>query len=421
MTHRDRRRRAARRAGWPILLGIVAGVAFSGCGSSASPLPSTAPSLGPIRLGIDWGRSNPVERPAEAFDVPSDRPFSTGLGNSGHQLNFPGQAIMADVAAAAGGFVAIGYVYPGWRPIAWTSPDAMTWSLRRMEPTDFTFPTALAVGAEGRLVAVGRSGQAARAWTSADGQAWRLHDVAPRGDARLAERMLTVIATPGGFLAGGSTGPESSGREARFWTSADGATWTPVPDDPVTFANAEVRTIVAADGGYVALGWVGPAREVSGSVAWTSVDGLHWTRLDQASLIGARVAAATIAPFGGLVAVGSDLADDEALVWTSADGRSWTRAPSEPSRKHDWKTRMTDVTSVGNELVAVGNYLGYQYGTATSWVSTDGLHWEQARSAPVQEQGEMYAIVPGGPGVVAVGSFGAPDNYVPTVWLSPAR
>ena len=51
----------------------------------------------PRVLGIDWARSNPVERPAEAFDVPSDRPFSTGLGNSGHQLNFPGQAIMSDV------------------------------------------------------------------------------------------------------------------------------------------------------------------------------------------------------------------------------------------------------------------------------------------------------------------------------------
>ena len=47
--------------------------------------------------------------------------------------------------------------------------------------------------------------------------------------------------------------------------------------------------------------------------------------------------------------------------------------------------------------------------------------WEQARSAPVQEQVELYAAVPAGPGIVAVGSFGAPDDYIPTVLLSPAR
>jgi hypothetical protein len=49
------------------------------------------------------------------------------------------------------------------------------------------------------------------------------------------------------------------------------------------------------------------------------------------------------------------------------------------------------------------------------------MSWEQARSAPVQQQGEFYAITPGGPGAIAVGSFGAPDSYVPTIWLTPGR
>jgi len=82
---------------------------------------------------------------------------------------------------------------------------------------------------------------------------------------------------------------------------------------------------------------------------------------------------------------------------------------------------MTDVVAIGDVVVGIGDYQGLQRGTAISWVSRDGIHWEQARSAPVQEQGEFYAITPGGPGAIAVGSFGAPDSYVPTIWLTPGR
>jgi hypothetical protein len=82
---------------------------------------------------------------------------------------------------------------------------------------------------------------------------------------------------------------------------------------------------------------------------------------------------------------------------------------------------MTDVATISDVVIGIGDYQGLQRGTATSWVSGDGIHWDQARSAPVQEQGEFYAITPGGPGVIVVGSFGAPDSYVPTVWFSPGR
>jgi len=82
---------------------------------------------------------------------------------------------------------------------------------------------------------------------------------------------------------------------------------------------------------------------------------------------------------------------------------------------------MTDVAVVGNELLAVGNYQGLQYGAATSWISADGIQWQQAAPAPVQQQGEFYAVTAGGPGAIAVGSFGAPDAYEPRVWVTPAR
>ncbi len=82
---------------------------------------------------------------------------------------------------------------------------------------------------------------------------------------------------------------------------------------------------------------------------------------------------------------------------------------------------MTDVVAIGDAVIGIGDYQGLQRGTATSWISRDGTSWERARSAPVQEQGEFYAITPGGPGAIVVGSYGAPDSYLPTVWFTPAR
>jgi hypothetical protein len=377
-------------------------------------------------LGLDWVRADAVERPDEAFELPSPGQsfaFSLGGNRSGHPLHFPGQAMMADVAGLpSGGLVSVGYVYPGWHPTAWTSPDGWTWTVRPIADTEYTFPVAIAVGADAGIVAVGRSGLVPLAWTSADGAAWAVHPVATLGDGSVAERMTAVVASPGGgFVAGGSVGPELLDRHARFWRSTDGVHWAPVPDDPTSFADAEVRAIATLGDGFVATGVTGSVQEVTGSVAWTSPDGLAWTRVDDSALLAGRAVALTNAPFGGLVAVGSDRTEDEALTWTSPDGRAWTLAPSEESRQFHGKIRMTDVTVAGGRLIGVGNYVGLQRGTATSWLSDDGLHWQKANTAPVQQQVELYAVVPAGTGIVSVGSFGAPDDYIPTVLVSPGR
>ena len=407
-----------RAALWIGGLGVALGVAACS-GSVRSPSPSPLPS--PV-LGIDWGRAAPVERPADAFAEPSTLPVPEGTGRSGHPLHYPGLAILADVVGLpAGGYVAVGYVYPGWHPAAWTSPDAITWSLQDMGAEEFTFPVAAVSGPDGSIVAVGRSGSDPVAWTSPDGHRWTRHEVATLSKGSVAERMTTVIATPDGFLAGGSAGPELADRHARFWRSADGVRWTPVPDDADGLANAEVRSIVRVGDRYVAVGLVGSVQSITGSVAWTSADGETWARVDDAALAGGRAVALTTAPFGGVVAVGSDLDRTEAVAWASADGSEWARAPGEASRRYEGKILMTDVTVVGDQLIGVGNYIGLQRPTASSWVSVDGVHWRRSRDAPVQEQGEFYAVIPGGPGIIAVGSTGFPDDFIPVVWLSPAR
>lgn len=386
--------------------------------ATGTPEPTPTP-LPPMRLGIDWGKAASVEAPAN-FEVDPSAPAYTGTHPI---LRIPGQAMIADVAALPrGGFAAVGYVPPDWTPAAWTSPDGLTWSIHSIGTSGFTFPVSMAVAADGTAVAVGRSGKLPVAWTSADGADWQLHQVPRLEGSDVAERMTSVAASDHGFVAGGSVGPELFERHARFWTSADGVTWRSVPDDPAAFADAEVRAITPFDGGFVAVGVVGTAQQPTGAVAWTSPDGSSWTRVDDPTFADGIAVSITPAPFGGLVAVGSDVGRREAAAWTSPDGRRWTKAPSETSREHAggfaW---MTDVAAIDDLVIGVGDYQGLQRGTAIAWVSTDGMHWEQARSAPVQEQGEFYAIVAGGPGAIAVGSFGAPDSYVPTIWVSPAR
>jgi hypothetical protein len=408
------------------LIALISTVVLVGCGSptaTASPLKEPSP-VGPPVLGIDWGKAASVERPEVGFTAPATPiPGATdGANRLGHPLHFFGQAMMADVASLpTGTLVAVGTIYPGWHPTAWTSPDGQSWTIHSIGEADFTFAEAIAVGAGGSIVAVGRSSSSPLAWTSSDGSAWAPHEVAILGTDGIAERMTSVVETPDGYLAGGSVGPELSDRHARFWHSADGTTWTPVPDDAGAFANAEVRAIVRLGDGYAAIGSVGSVQHVTGSVAWTSPDGVSWTRVDDPDLGRGRAVSLVVGPKRDLVAVGSDVDRHEAFAWTSPDGRSWTLAPGEPSRQFHGSILMSDVAVVGDRLIAVGKYAPLQRSTATSWVSTDGLHWEQARSAAVQEQAEFTAVVAAGPGVVAVGSFGGPDDVIPTVWLSPAH
>jgi len=387
----------------------------SGCSSITTP--STQPTR-PATLGIDWGRAASVERPANYEET-----VSPTYGGTHPILRIQGQAQMSDVTALpGGGFVAIGYAPPDWVPVAWTSPDAQAWTFREIGASAFTFPVSLAARTDGTIVAVGRSGNAPLAWTTTDGSTWQPHQIPVLGGSSAAERMNAVAVGAQRFVAGGSAGPELLDRHARFWTSADGMAWQPVPDDATTFANAEVRSITPFQSGFVAVGVVGSVQDPTGAVAWASGDGATWARIDDPAFAGGEAVSVTPGPSGGLIAVGYQVDRKVAVTWTSADGHHWTRAPDEPSREHSggfaW---MTDVVSIGDVAIAVGDVQGLQRGTAEGWVSHDGLTWQQSVSTPVQEGAEFYAITSNGTGALTVGAFGAPDSYVPEVWLSPAR
>lgn len=413
---------------------ILAAAALAACGASppstpvqpssttaATGRPTLTPPTPPV-AGLSWTKATDIARPADAFAEPSALPTGpSGPGTAGHPGHFPGQAIVDDVATAGGRLVAVGYVglRGSWTAIGWTSTDAEHWALTPIDRTPGSLAVAVAaIPAGGGFVAGGRVDRAPAIWTSPDGTAWQRQPVPTLSGGAEWERITTVLPSAGGIVAGGSVGPELGGRRARFWWSADGATWAAIPDAPA-LAGAEVADIMEVGGRLVAIGKLGTGQGWSGSIAWVSSDGRTWQRIDSPDLGGGIASALAASPGGGLVAVGSDLDEREALVWRSLDGSAWRAAPREDSRLYNGeKIRMTDVTAVRGGLVAVGNYVGVQYGTATSWISTDGLAWRRAADYAALGQGEMLAISGGGPGLVAVGSFGAPDNYIPTIWLT---
>jgi hypothetical protein len=413
-------------------LGLVAlSVTVAGCVAITTPSPSPSPeapinvvepSLPPpdpdsLEPGLGWAAIYDVELPGDAFRAnPSPTPIGVGgPGLAGHPGHFPGQAVMADVVAAGERLLAVGYVGDPWTAIAWSSSDGFSWTLETIDAASPSFAMSVDTSADGTIVAVGRHGPAAAAWFRL-GDTWqRAEVVTDDGDAT---RMTVVLATGGGWVGGGSIGPELGDREARFWTSSDGRTWVP-SEDGQAMDGAEVVDILELDGRLVALGRLGTGQRGSGTIAWTSDDGRHWERVVDPELAEGLAVSMTSLNGAGLVAVGSDLDERAGWVWHSRDGNVWQRVPDEDSRgNRGYKIHLTDVVGTAGGLVAIGDQVVDQFGFASSWLSEDGRTWTKSDGQPSLGQSEPLSVVVTDRYLVAVGSRGAPDNRIPTVWLS---
>jgi hypothetical protein len=275
------------------------------------------------------------------------------------------------------------------------------------------------------------------AWTSRDGLAWTEAPLpSPSGGPVPSEAVPEQAAAVAGsdatsassgtavIVAGGWTGASNAAPSARFWSSADGRRWTAARVAPATAADARVIAMATSGASFVAVGQTGPEGSPTGSAAWWSEDGHAWTRIASADLPpDTTPEAVAVAPGGGFVVVGSSVARDRAVVWLSMDGRHWRAASDQASFHHyGLKVRMRGVAAGGPGLVAVGvSLFGTQFGTATVWTSADGAVWQLVPDVAAFDGAEMDGVVGTADGLVAVGTWGAPDQYVPTVWLSPPR
>lgn len=119
----------------------------------------------------------------------------------------------------------------------------------------------------------------------------------------------------------------------------------------------------------------------------------------------------------GVVAVGVQRGPNQiGVVWSALDGFNWSRTPRHgPALDFG---QMVDVTSTDAGLVAVG-WLGTVGGLnsdAAVWTSIDGESWTRMfGDAEDLGSGVMLDVVPGGPGLVAVGT----DGVNAAVWTAP--
>ena len=152
-------------------------------------------------------------------------------------------------------------------------------------------------------------------------------------------------------------------------------------------------TLAEGDGRFVAVGIEGtfPLASSDG-VAWTSQDGLSWTRSNPGGLAGPEDEFLTRVVFGpmGFVAVGAVLPTGTgrenivgpSAVWTSPDGGEWTRVPHDDAvfGSPDGFQTMLDVTRGGPGLVAVGAVGDFSAGGV--WTSPDGMSWTRVADDP---------------------------------------
>lgn len=220
---------------------------------------------------------------------------------------------------------------------------------------------------------------------------------------------------------------ESGGTDdAAVWTSSNATRWERVPGDAFVNSGEErMEGIAVVDGVVVAVG-----AEVTGgdtdAAAWTSSDeGTTWQRVDPITSglhePGNQLLHRVVRGPAGLVAMGHAATGEsiDASVFESPDGIEWTRH-STPSFGGPGHEEMFDAATFGDELIAVG-FRTTDAGDkdAAVWVESGGA-WSRIDQDALRAAGEqqMNAVLPAGPGLVAVGTDDSGGGDDAAVWTS---
>lgn len=133
-----------------------------------------------------------------------------------------------------------------------------------------------------------------------------------------------------------------------------------------------MQGVVPGGPGLVAVGY-STTPTGTRALAWTSADGVAWTRHEIQSSSACDVCEAlNVAAYrGGLIAVGlTGVADarDPAL-WTSPDGERWTRS-TDPDLTGPGQQHIKGVAEFRDRLVAVGRTVGPDGIDGAVWIGT---------------------------------------------------
>ena len=434
---------------------VVAGLAAPGrggptTGSPAAPT-SSGPSAGP---DLAIGGAIPAIDP-EPWTAVDWRQVPSAFGKN----LVPGLDRIDGLIAGGPGLV-------GWGRTQWNgrnqfndmgavhlSPNGVDWVV---------VPLAAGVGAndasEFHLVAAGPAGiivlgnvcctdeERPALWRSADGRMWnRLSYPDTIGPAELTR----LIATADRYVLAGRLNGDTA-----IWTSSDGATWTAVQGREAGFGPGQIADVARTPTGLVAAGHL----DINGTydaAVWTSPDGAGWTRVAAKELVGKddtlvsrvvpwaggwfligqqgphaeRVRCEQMGLNGHLASMAEPVVPDPVdadltcgwgneVHWLTADGTAWQRVVPggalngvvpNPGELIEFRL----VSAGGPGLVVIGE--GAQVGSASVFVSADGVNW---RRTPPPKQFPAgiapYGFVIGGRVIAAVADG-------PSAWIGTVR
>jgi hypothetical protein len=251
-------------------------------------------------------------------------------------------ALMTGVAAKGGRIVAVGRDVTSIErdaAAAWVSDDGLAWRRAAIDDPEGGQMIRAIAGGPG-FIAVGSSvgRDAAAVWTSADGERWKRVPHRPAFDHAF---MWSVAAAPGGYVAAGWRRMPTPA--AAVWTSPDGLAWTLAPY-VAGGGGLEMRAVLALPGGLVAAG---SRIESGGAAAWTSADARIWTRADADSFASASITT-LLARNGGVLALGGR--GVAAAAWTSRGGTAWTALEEQAFED----AHFTSGALLGGRVVAAG-------------------------------------------------------------------
>lgn len=341
------------------------------------------------------------------------------------QVHGSDDAEMLGVVATERGGLAVGHRTDGERSTAalWETTDGHVWSqfddaAFDLDDGSSTRLSAIGAGAEGHLLIAGVNDGTVVMWLSEDGGThWSEvgdADVLGRGEVRAITHDGTV------WLAAGHERREGGARGV-VWRSLDGHAWERI--EAPTLADEEHEAVlVLASGGEGTLAGGVSIDERSGATVgrtplWTSADGRTWSQLPDEEHLAPAVTRITAlaARRDQLVAAlqrGQDGDGESLLGWSTDDGVTWELGQTVAARDGHIDHIMEAPDGFLLALGSVGS------GPAI-WVAEDPAEWELVSSPSLQESAgarARTAAVTGG-NVAVIGSAGVDGRSQAVAWV----
>jgi hypothetical protein len=372
---------------------------------------NVAPSASPASAGCTPSPSSTQGSPGstDALSV------TAGYRWTKSALEAPNSGVTR-IQTGSRGFAASGF--SNNNSIGRLSPDGITWTLTEAfgRESDFNVGHGIVQSDHG-YIAYGSNGGGgpldfgdARFWGSADGTTWR---ALPQPASDKQSQIEDVIVTPRLVALGHRPGASSIGPSGtRLFTSADGESWSPLPDPP-ELATVEPSRLASNGESFVLVG-----EEHGQLTLHHSTDLSSWAKVGCSELLATRMADVDVASIAsdnsGFVLAAyvsneypADTAGGTGAIWSSKNGREWNSVELDAALR---ARPLYDVFPLpdGGFIGLGGTYCNPLLvnascpGDFSVFSSRDGLQWVEHQDPALN--GLAFAVAAGPSSVVIGGS-----------------